>query len=527
MNRTILPAVLFLLSFNASAEPLKNLAGRLEKTIMSQKGIKIAVMEFPYSDGASNSGSSIIQERLTTYLAQSGKIAVVERKLLKKVLEEMKLDYSGITQADNTKQLGKLLGAGALVAGTLNDLDAKKTEINARVIDAESGKILAAEQAVIKRTWTDAPVKPRHVFSQPSPSTAPQSGNFLGKPLVQIALLLDTSNSMDGLINQAKNQLWKIVNELSASEKSGNNPEIEVALYEYGNDAVPSGYGHTRQVLDFTGDLDKISEQLFSLKTNGGNEYCGYAIDEAVKKLKWDAHDDVYRAIFIAGNEPFTQGPVDFRNSSAQAVKRGIFINTIYCGGRQEGIATQWKAGADSGYGEYSYIDQSAPAVSIHAPQDDELARLGTELNQTYIAYGAEGITAKKRQARMDASASFSGQAVMASRAVAKASPQYSKPAWDLAESASAGAVNASEIKDADLPAEMRSMNKKERSEYLASQLEKRKKIQTHIRELNAEREQYVRQRQKETAASAPTLDKAVINAVRSQAVKKGFIFKN
>ena len=34
-------------------------------------------------------------------------------------------------------------------------------------------------------------------------------------PEIKVALLLDTSNSMDGLIDQAKAQLWQIVNELS------------------------------------------------------------------------------------------------------------------------------------------------------------------------------------------------------------------------------------------------------------------------------------------------------------------------
>ncbi|MEZ5022383.1 MAG: hypothetical protein R2728_03810 [Chitinophagales bacterium] len=36
---------------------------------------------------------------------------------------------------------------------------------------------------------------------------------------IQIALLLDTSNSMDGLIEQAKGKLWSIVNEFGRYEK--------------------------------------------------------------------------------------------------------------------------------------------------------------------------------------------------------------------------------------------------------------------------------------------------------------------
>ncbi|MEX0363434.1 MAG: hypothetical protein AB3N10_20845, partial [Allomuricauda sp.] len=85
------------------------------------------------------------------------------------------------------------------------------------------------------------------------------------KQYVKIALLLDTSNSMDGLINQAKAQLWDIVNEFTHA-RCGNEtrPLLQIALYEYGNDNLASSEGYIRQVLGFSEDLDEISEKLFS-----------------------------------------------------------------------------------------------------------------------------------------------------------------------------------------------------------------------------------------------------------------------
>ena len=53
---------------------------------------------------------------------------------------------------------------------------------------------------------------------------------------IQVALLLDTSNSMDGLIDQAKSQLWKMVNRLADAQRQNQGVELEIALYEYGND---------------------------------------------------------------------------------------------------------------------------------------------------------------------------------------------------------------------------------------------------------------------------------------------------
>ena len=58
------------------------------------------------------------------------------------------------------------------------------------------------------------------------------------RPTVQIALLLDTSNSMDGLIGQAKAQLWSVVNEFSRAKKDGRPPAIQVALFEYGKSSL-------------------------------------------------------------------------------------------------------------------------------------------------------------------------------------------------------------------------------------------------------------------------------------------------
>ena len=89
-------------------------------------------------------------------------------------------------------------------------------------------------------------------------------------PKIQVAILLDTSNSMDGLINQARTQLWKIVNEFTIIRLGGKTPKLEVALYEYGNNGLPAQESFLRMVVPLTGDLDKVSEAMFALKTNGG-----------------------------------------------------------------------------------------------------------------------------------------------------------------------------------------------------------------------------------------------------------------
>ncbi|HSA24378.1 MAG TPA: vWA domain-containing protein, partial [Myxococcota bacterium] len=163
-----------------------------------------------------------------------------------------------------------------------------------------------------------------------------------GKPLIQLAILLDTSSSMDGLINQARTQLWKVVNELLASRKAGQRPELQVAVFEYGNQGLSAQSGYIRLVTPLTSDLDRVSEALFALTTNGGDEYCGQVISVATEQLAWSPSPGDLKLVYIAGNEPFTQGGVDFRGAVKAAINRGIAVNTIHCGTYEEGVSSGW-----------------------------------------------------------------------------------------------------------------------------------------------------------------------------------------
>ncbi|MCA9793269.1 MAG: hypothetical protein KC910_15775, partial [Candidatus Eremiobacteraeota bacterium] len=106
-----------------------------------------------------------------------------------------------------------------------------------------------------------------------------------GKPVIQVAILLDTSGSMSGLIDQAKAELWSIVNALGDARYKGQIPRLEVALYEYGKSSLSPQQGYIRQLSPLTGDLDGLSETLFSLETNGGQEYCAWVIRSALDGL--------------------------------------------------------------------------------------------------------------------------------------------------------------------------------------------------------------------------------------------------
>jgi hypothetical protein len=345
-------------------------------------------------------------------------------------------------------------------------------------------------------------------------------------PVVQVAILLDTSNSMDGLIEQAKSQLWKIVNEFITAKHNGIRPELQVSLFEYGKNSLPSSEGYIRQIQGFTTDLDKISEELFALRTNGGNEYCGWVIKAAVESLAWSKGGNDFKAIFIAGNEPFTQGPVHYAQSCKAAIEKGIVVNTIHCGNQSTGVDTKWQDGALLAEGKYMVIDQNRAVVHFEAPQDKEIARLGVELNKTYVAFGARGRESQTRQQLQDRNASdYWAAGAPVQRSLAKASANYRNSDWDLVDASKEGKVQLEALKTEDLPTEMQKLNVEERKAYLEKQAAEREKLSQQINRLNAERSRFVAEKTKQLAATN-TLDVVMTNAIREQAAKRNYRFE-
>ncbi len=342
---------------------------------------------------------------------------------------------------------------------------------------------------------------------------------------IMIALLLDTSNSMDGLIDQAKSQLWKIVNELAAAKcGDGSRPSIKIALYEYGNDGLPSSEGYIRQVSGLTDDLDLISEKLFALTTNGGNEFCGQVIKTSLNQLGWSSAQADLKMIFIAGNEPFTQGSVSYHIACSVAKEKSVIVNTIYCGNFDEGMHSNWKDGADITGGTYMSIEQNRKTVYISTPYDQKIAECNERLNKTYVYYGATGEQKKEAQSTQDTNAESYGMANKVERAVSKSSHAYKNSSWDLVDAAKEDQSVIAAAPAKQLPAEMQGMSIEQRKGYVTQKANDRKKIQNEIQELNKKRQGYIAtQSQKESEDTM--LDAAMIKAIREQAKSKNLVW--
>lgn len=343
---------------------------------------------------------------------------------------------------------------------------------------------------------------------------------------LQIAILLDTSGSMEGLIKQAQSHLWSIVNEFAKAKKEGQETEFEVALYEYGNDGLSKKSNYIRKIIDLTTDLDKVSEELFALKTNGGEEYCGAVIEDAVGKLKWSESNKDFKAIYIAGNEPFTQGPVPYAKACQAAIEKGIVVNTIHCGPEAQATEGKWKDGAKLADGAFVTIDHNAVVEQIDTPQDQKLADLNVQLNSTYLSYGgAQGEASKARQMTQDANAVGAAPGAAMKRIASKSSVAYKNSSWDLVDAKKEGKLDLDKAKDEELPAELKGKSVEEKTKFVQELAEKRAEIQKEIGKLAQEREQFLLEERKRRAKEndKTTLESAVTSTVEEQISNKGF----
>ena len=218
-----------------------------------------------------------------------------------------------------------------------------------------------------------------------------------GRPLVQIALLLDTSGSMDGLLEQAKVQLWDIVNELAAYRRGGKHPRLEVALYEYGNDGISKWSGHIRQVTPLTNDLDRVSSELFKLRTNGGSEYCGMAIGTAIEGLNWSIERK--RSGCCTSRVTSHLHRVRFRFALQSKRRRQKTLSSIqFTAGSRASRGYIVDSGAELADGSFMPIDHNRRVVDIRTPYDEKIQSLGVALNGTYVSFSKGG--EKRKSAR-------------------------------------------------------------------------------------------------------------------------------
>lgn len=340
--------------------------------------------------------------------------------------------------------------------------------------------------------------------------------------VIELAIALDTSDSMKSLIDAARLTLWDVVNELALLDPP---PQLRVALLTYGNSANDRGNGFVRVEVPLTTDLDAVSERLFALKTAGGQEFVGRALHVASEQLAWSESSETAKLVFIAGNESAAQDPpVELQTVAMLTRDKELEIHTIYCGRSQEENAESWRALAQVTDGQFAAIDYRTAALLAETPYDREMAELGAELNSTYLPIGKSGTGRLEVQAQQDRNAKSLSLASAATRAQTKAGPLYSKE-WDLVDRLAADMDKLYDIDEEDLPQVMFDMTNDEREIYIDELARQRQEIREKILQLSAQRREHVAEKaaKKKGGADSQTFDDVVRGAIRGQVEARGF----
>ena len=356
----------------------------------------------------------------------------------------------------------------------------------------------------------------------PAPVKRPEGPAPLPRKAIDLVLCLDTSGSMQGLINAARQKMWEIVNECATARPQ---PQLRVALLTYGSSGSEED-GYVLLQTPFTTDLDLVSEKLFALGTNGGTEYVGRVVKTSLDKLQWGGADAA-KILFVAGNESADQDQTaKFREVVTHAAGLGVRVNSIYCGGADDPDAAGWREVAQLGGGRYATIDMNRGTVAVVSPFDKDLEELSKKINTTYVGYGKDAREARDRQSAQDGNAA-AAPAAGASRAEAKAGALYDNSGWDLVDKSSQPGFDLTKVAVEDLPEEMRKMTLEEKTAWIATKKKERAEIQTKIRDLAEKRRAFVKsEMDKQGLDDTKALDKVVRDAIREQAGAKGFSFE-
>jgi len=260
--------------------PYQMLVGELLKEL---EGVdkKVAVTGFSYSDGRDSRDGGVVVERITTELVKSKKVKVIERKEITKVFEELKFQRSGAIDSGSAKEIGKMLGADLVIVGTLAELPDKQIEINARVVGIESGEVLSAASARLKKDWIDEFRKLLVAETKLIEETARKSES-IPKP--------DKSNGL----NAAKKYYERGVtnSDLKEYDKAIADFGIAIALYPayaeaYFNRGVAYGYkgDSDKAIIDFE-KLRELSPTYWKAYYGLGYFYAGkYNYDKAIENF--------------------------------------------------------------------------------------------------------------------------------------------------------------------------------------------------------------------------------------------------
>jgi len=306
----------------------------------------------------------------------------------------------------------------------------------------------------------------------------------VARPRVELVFALDTTGSMSGLIEGAKQKIWSLASFVAQGQPT---PDLRVGLIAYRD----IGDAYVTRVFDLDDDLDRVYRRLRSFHADGGGdgpEHVARALHESVHKMSWSKAQQVVKVIYLVGDAPphtDYQDGFDYVRAARAAAGKGIQLHTIQCGTDHEAEGA-WRKIASLGGGQYMAIHQDGGMQAEHSRYDDELAALHDKLGRTAIGYGAGA----KAVVAATASAAAEPVAVKAARAGFLAKNKKAVGGKDdLVGAIASGSVKLADVQG-DLPADMKAMDREKQTAVIAEKQKERNEINRRIDELSRLRKQ-------------------------------------
>jgi Mg-chelatase subunit ChlD len=345
------------------------------------------------------------------------------------------------------------------------------------------------------------------------------------RPKIEAVFVLDTTGSMGGLIQAAKEKIWSIATSMAQGQPA---PEIRIGLVAYRD----RGDAYVTRVVELSSDLDSLYATLMDFRAEGGGdgpESVNQALSEAVNKIAWSPDQSVYKVVFLVGDAPphmDYQDDVKYDVTLGEARRRGIVVNSIQCG--NDGTATgDWQRVAALGAGQYFQVGQSGNAVAVATPYDKKMAELSRKLDETRLYYGSPAEQAEKKAKqdatdKLHAGSSVESQARRAAFNASKSGADNLLGGKDLVEDVRSGKVDLRKVEPARLPASLQALPAPAVAAAVEETAKKREELKQEIGQLARERSEYLKKEVAKAGGAKDSLDARVYGAVREQAKAKG-----
>ena len=342
---------------------------------------------------------------------------------------------------------------------------------------------------------------------------------------VEVVFVLDTTSSMSGLIQGAKQKIWFVANEIL---KAKQNPHLKIGLVAFRD----KNDEYVTKVLPLTDDLDNVYATLMAFQVGGGGDFeedVNAGLQKAVKSMTWSKSKDTLKMIFLVGDAPphMDYNEVTHQTLSSQAIRQNIYINTLQCGSDAR-TTTAWQTIARNSEGRFAAIPQDGGMkVAAATPYDEELGKLAVALDKTYVDYGSQKKRAAKADFRFRAGglAQAAPSSIRAERALAKSKAGASKEE-DLVALLEKGEGEFDKVDVNQLNDGLKEMSAPERKAHVAQLSKNRKEISKKIAEIEKSRASYIKDLDKAASNTPSGFDVEVIAAIRHQAKAKGLVFE-